>query len=140
MKSGQMIGMVHGIQCYSCAPHIPHLCSHRWLSRYAAGGSGYLLSWDLFNAIISTQTDPPRNIIPIYEDASVGLWVQHVMQNLQVDVQFVSSSLFNEFGCQDGLHEVTSHPVTPKQMICLFHGKCRCVAEQGIAEIILNNE
>ncbi len=89
----------------------------------------------MFTAIVATQSDPPRNIIPIYEDASVGLWVEYVSQTLQVDVQYVSSSLFNEFGCQDGLHEVTSHPVTPKQMLCLYGGKCRCVAEQGIVEI-----
>ena len=90
------------------------------------------MTWDLFEAIVRTQSDPPRNIIPIYEDASVGLWVEYVAQTLQVDVQYISSTLFNEFGCQDGAREVASHPVNATEMRCLFAKKCRCVAERGI--------
>ena len=52
------------------------------------------------------------------EDVAVGIWVEHIAETRQWEVQYIHHGGFNPVGCSS--KDITSHKISPERQRCIF--------------------
>ncbi|XP_024991914.1 hydroxyproline O-galactosyltransferase GALT6-like isoform X1 [Cynara cardunculus var. scolymus] len=93
-----------------------------------ANGPGYVVSSNIAEYVVSKFERHQLRLFKM-EDVSMGMWVEKFNKSSSIEVKYVHSFKFCQFGCVEDY--VTAHYQSPRQMICLWNklqqtGKPQC--------------
>ncbi|KVI05596.1 Concanavalin A-like lectin/glucanase superfamily [Cynara cardunculus var. scolymus] len=101
---------------------------HKPLRTAYANGPGYVVSSNIAEYVVSKFERHQLRLFKM-EDVSMGMWVEKFNKSSSIEVKYVHSFKFCQFGCVEDY--VTAHYQSPRQMICLWNklqqtGKPQC--------------